>query len=135
MRGLGFGSVGDWFGDHFVRRVNSGRSMSFWLDIWIGVQPLRVVFPRLFLLSIYKEGCVDGFGSWVDGVWRWDIRWRHGLFVLEEALVEDILGLIRSVVLSMEEDFWVWLEDPSDVFSIRLAYARLSEGTSTVFGL
>lgn len=45
LLGSGLGSVNDWFEDRFARKVSSGRSSSFWRDIWNGTQPLRVVLP------------------------------------------------------------------------------------------
>lgn len=64
---LGIG--GDWFEDTVARKMGNGTSTRFWHDSWIGLHPMRLVFPRPFLISVRQEGSVADFGSWVDGVW------------------------------------------------------------------
>lgn len=63
------GCESDWFGDNVARKVINGASTFFWLDTWIGSQPLCVLFPRLFLVLDRYEGWGADFGSWVNGVW------------------------------------------------------------------
>ncbi|PWA37851.1 hypothetical protein CTI12_AA586680 [Artemisia annua] len=37
------------------RKIGNGASTRFWVDIWCGVQPLKVLFPRIFLLDLNKN--------------------------------------------------------------------------------
>lgn len=66
---------------------------------------MRFLFPRHFLVSNRQESRVAEFGSWVEGVWRWDLLWCRRLFVWEEALVSDLLQLIIPVAIKWEEDY------------------------------
>lgn len=43
----------------------------FWHDAWLGDSPLRVRFPRLFLLVMDLNSLVSSCGRWIDGVWEW----------------------------------------------------------------
>lgn len=130
--GSDLGSIEDWFGERFAKKIGNGCSTSFWHDVWVGSQPLRVAFPRLFLVSNCQDGCVVEFGSWVERVWWWHLQWRRRLFVWEEELVEELLGFIRLIPSVHEEDSWVWRGDPSGVFSVKSAYMCLLEGESAL---
>ena len=35
-------------------RVGSGMQTDFWRDIWLGLQPLSVQFPRIFALDDFQ---------------------------------------------------------------------------------
>lgn len=120
-------SSGDWFGDRLVRRLGNGDSILFSHDTWVGLQPLSRVFPRLFLVSNLQEGCVANFGGWVDGVWSWRLVWRRNLFVWEEDLVRDLLLLLQPLILNSDANRWEWVGDVSGVYSVRSAYACLTE--------
>jgi hypothetical protein len=54
----------------FFKRIGNGGETSFWHDRWVGVQPLKDVFPRLFLVSTQKEACVSEVGRRVLGRWE-----------------------------------------------------------------
>jgi hypothetical protein len=48
--------------DIFFRKLGNGGDTIFWHDTWVGVQPLKEVFPRLFLVSTQKECSVSEVG-------------------------------------------------------------------------
>jgi hypothetical protein len=48
--------------DIFFRKLGNGGDTIFWHDTWVGVQPLKEVFPRLFLVSTKKECSVSEVG-------------------------------------------------------------------------
>jgi hypothetical protein len=57
----------NWLDESIIRRVSDGASTSFWSQRWIGDQTLGKAFPRLFSLSIQKEGlCVTWQWGWVS---------------------------------------------------------------------
>lgn len=104
-------------------------------DMWVGSQPLKRLFPRLFLVSDRQEERVGDFGSWVDGWCTWSLPWRHQLFVWEESLERDLLQLILLISLKPKADQWGWLGDSTRVFAFQSAYESIMEMSSTAVGL
>ena len=51
--------VGHWFDDNVRRVVGDGKGTLFWYDNWIGDIPLRLKFPKLFDLAMFKEVTVE----------------------------------------------------------------------------
>ncbi|KAH1063332.1 hypothetical protein J1N35_028319 [Gossypium stocksii] len=48
--------VSKWIRSESVRWViGNGKSVLFWEDIWCGIRPLKVEFPRLFKLATVKN--------------------------------------------------------------------------------
>jgi hypothetical protein len=78
----------DWFSEGVTKKVCNGRMTSFWFDLWLGGVPLRIEFQRLFQVSAESASTVGEMGSWVEGQWAWDLRWRRDLFVWELNLLE-----------------------------------------------
>ncbi|GAU29496.1 hypothetical protein TSUD_360410 [Trifolium subterraneum] len=134
----------DWFAESIVRKVGNGNSTSFWSTIWIGDDPLSVVFPRLFSLSNNNDRMVKDFGEYREGRWIWSFSWRRDLFQWEEDLVAQLRELLDPVVLSLEEDWWRWRPETNGVFSVNSSYKLLvdeleseevlEEAEITVFG-
>lgn len=44
------------------KKVGSGAHTRFWLDLWVGDCTIKVLCPRLFLLSSLLNGMVSSFG-------------------------------------------------------------------------
>lgn len=63
-------SEGGWIWDNLRLKVGDGRVVyKFWTEFWVGDKSLKVLFPRLFNLSIVKKGTVQDMGRWVDDRW------------------------------------------------------------------
>ncbi|XP_039048586.1 uncharacterized protein LOC120189350 [Hibiscus syriacus] len=39
-------------------KAGKGEDVQFWNDVWLGDVPLKLLFPRLYVLSINNQGCV-----------------------------------------------------------------------------
>jgi hypothetical protein len=65
------------------------------------------------------------WNSNVDG--SWNLFWRRRLFVWETELLNDLLLLLNSVTVSVEEDRWNWLGGDGDTFTVSSAYATVVE--------
>jgi len=39
--------------------VGNGKSIKFWEDRWVGAEPLKFKFPRLFSLSVKKDASLN----------------------------------------------------------------------------
>ena len=71
----------NWFTNRVRRKLNNGRTTSFWKDRWIRVEPLCIMFPRLFSLSTQKEAMVGDVVVIQQGVSVWNITWRRVPFI------------------------------------------------------
>jgi hypothetical protein len=115
----------NWISESIRRKVGNGVGTSFWNSNWVGGTPLAVVFPRLYSLSIQKEGTVCDF-LLEDGDTRlWNFLWRRSLFQWEEVLVLRLREVLEFVALNSEEDRWVWVPDLDGSFSVKSAYNLL----------
>lgn len=45
----------------------------------MGDTSLKEAFPRLFRLSSQQTANVSEIGGWVEGVWKWDLKWSRVL--------------------------------------------------------
>ncbi|KAE8655416.1 hypothetical protein F3Y22_tig00117027pilonHSYRG00012 [Hibiscus syriacus] len=63
--------------------MGNGVRIDFWSDFWTGVRSLKEAFPRIYGLVIKKQGKISEFGSWVNGLWSWNIELRRELFSWE----------------------------------------------------
>jgi hypothetical protein len=52
------------FTNHCKFMVGNDSLTSFWLDNWIGDYPLKIAFPRLYLLFSSKSASVADMGRW-----------------------------------------------------------------------
>lgn len=70
---------------------------SFWDDTWYGKYTLRIVFPRLYLLSKQKSFMVGEIYN--SSILDWDLTFRRRLRVWEADQVEDLKWRLSSVSL------------------------------------
>jgi hypothetical protein len=117
----------NWFVDSVTRKVGNGNDTYFWSSKWIGATPLALVFPRLYSLSNQKEKVVSDFIVSQDGRRSWNFLWRRNLFIWEEDLVNNLVNILDSLVLSSEDDCWSWLPDPNKGFSVNSSFKLLSK--------
>jgi hypothetical protein len=115
-----------WWSEAVVRVVGDGSSTSFWLSKWVGEAPLASVFPRLFSLSMHKEGLVNNFCEKIGEVWSWYFSWRRDLFQWELDLVDGLRNYLEPVRLSPEEDRWKWVPGSEGNFTVKSSYAYLA---------
>ncbi|KAL6508840.1 hypothetical protein OROHE_021399 [Orobanche hederae] len=97
------------------RKVGNGLSTRFWEDIWCGNGPLKLKFPRIYLLDHDKSAFVHQRVNpeiWVS-VLRHPPRGGRELTQFQE-----LLSILALVVLSDGHDRWVWQLDNSGVFSV-----------------
>lgn len=57
------GREGCWFWDNLGMEIGDGKE-AFFLGRMSGTHALKERFPRLYLLSTYKDGKVTDMGSW-----------------------------------------------------------------------
>ncbi|XWS10695.1 hypothetical protein CRYUN_Cryun38cG0019600 [Craigia yunnanensis] len=77
-----------------------GSKISFWWDNWNEGGVLKLVFLRIFALSVNKDGKVKDFGYWINNTWSWKINHRRKLFEWELHHWHDLWSLLKRYVVS-----------------------------------
>lgn len=99
-----------WLEQVAVKKMGCGNTIKVWKDVWVGNQSLEHRFPRLFSMSVQQDKLVWEVGSRINGIWRWDIRWRRNFFVWEEDLFHELQEIINNVVITEAEDIYLGVE-------------------------
>lgn len=86
----------DFFLQKFKVIVGNGRRVRFWIDRWINNQSLSAVFPRLFSLSVEKDGTLFEFFHSRGVGTDWNIAFRRLLLAWEEEEVLKLNDLLQS---------------------------------------
>jgi hypothetical protein len=115
----------NWFVSALVKKVGSGNNTKFWSDIWVGEQPLRDRFPRLFGISNQKEDTIASMGGWNDFQWVWNLEWRRQFFEWEQPLYQQLIQIIAQFQPTQQEDMWQWRENVEDGFTVKSCYDLL----------
>ncbi|GAU49947.1 hypothetical protein TSUD_408420 [Trifolium subterraneum] len=116
-------STSDWFSEGIGKKVGDGLMTSFWFETWIGDTPLKVQYQRLFQVLEQITSKVGEMGTWVDGEWVWDLKWRRVLFVWEVDLLDDLMRTLNSIQITNANDNWFWKHDANGIFSVKSAYS------------
>lgn len=90
---LAKGEEVDWFNEEMVRRVSNGATTNFWEVAWRGEVPFMLKFHRRFTISINQEATVQDMWSPNLSGGRWVFNWRRHLFVWENNLLIELLGI------------------------------------------
>jgi hypothetical protein len=114
-----------WLVENIRRRMNNGDSTLFWSQHWIGEASLEVMFPRLFSLSLQRQGTVRDMFEENGIILHWNFNWRRRLFSWEEDLLNVLKVLLEQVRVTEVADCWWWSQDPEGVFSVKSAYSVL----------
>ncbi|GKV48894.1 hypothetical protein SLEP1_g55681 [Rubroshorea leprosula] len=127
--GVGSGSerLSLMLGKGFKWEIGNGSRVAFWDDKWGGDKPLKDLFPRLYALSLNKEGMLKDMGFWREGIWVWDCKWRRscsGRVGEEKERFREIIN--RITVKENKDDSWRWAHSTDGVYSVKEAYDFLA---------
>ncbi|XP_010675656.2 uncharacterized protein LOC104891638 [Beta vulgaris subsp. vulgaris] len=102
------------------KRIGSDSHTRFWFDLWVGDCTLKVLCPRLFLLSALPNGVVSSFGFWDGSKWEWSFEWKRSLRPRDREELLSLLSTLQRVVFdpSKQDDF-IWSPHKSGVFSVK----------------
>ncbi|KAL4312348.1 hypothetical protein GQ457_01G050470 [Hibiscus cannabinus] len=104
----------------FNVQLGDGKSINFWNDTWACEIPLRIKFPRIFVVCQNKSSVVADFGYKVNGVWSWNIPLRRQLFDWELEIWDSLLALLQGGRFSNFNCDWLsWTGSGSGKFSVK----------------
>ncbi|GJS73381.1 RNA-directed DNA polymerase, eukaryota, reverse transcriptase zinc-binding domain protein [Tanacetum coccineum] len=98
-----------------TRKIGNGLDSSFWSDLWCGNQPLKVMFPRIFLLETDKQCSIASRVGLID--WSSVLR-RVPRGGEESSQFNALLSVIGSTSLSDQCDVWQWSLNGLSGFSV-----------------
>ncbi|KAK8596046.1 hypothetical protein V6N12_064546 [Hibiscus sabdariffa] len=112
-----------------------GKSMALWdpvVDKIVEV-PLRVSFPRVFVVCSSKHDFIADFGSKVDGTWSWAIPLRRQLFDWEVEQWNSLMTLLHGFQGNNFIRDWVrWAETGDGSFSVMSLVNKVNDFPSLV---
>ncbi|GAU42698.1 hypothetical protein TSUD_43080 [Trifolium subterraneum] len=114
-----------WFEQGVYKVLGNGNMTRFWVDTWVGEQPLASRFPRLFSISLQQQENVNQLGTMVANCWRWALTWRRNFFSWEIPIYQQLLELIHGFQPKDQEDSWRWRADSGAGFTAKSAYLKL----------
>ncbi|GKF84931.1 RNA-directed DNA polymerase, eukaryota [Tanacetum coccineum] len=91
---------------------------SFWNDVWLSESPLKQCFPRLFALKDDKIVLV--FDKLNDPSLIESFR-RTPRGVIEDSQLNSLAENLAGVILTSQNDTWVWSLEFSGLFSVKSA--------------
>ncbi|GJR07921.1 RNA-directed DNA polymerase, eukaryota [Tanacetum coccineum] len=96
---------------------------SFWKDLWIGDNLLKLSFPRLFALKKNKDISVaDKMNTSISSSFR-----RHVRGGVESQQLDQLSILLDTVILSNMDDRWFWDLNGDGVFQVKDVRSMLDE--------
>ncbi|KAL4383684.1 hypothetical protein GQ457_15G008560 [Hibiscus cannabinus] len=94
--------------------------------------PLRVSFPRIFVVCSFKQGCIADFGTKEDGVWSWDVPLRRQLFDWELEQWNTFMNILNGFRGNNFNSDWVrWVGTRDGVYSVKSLVNKLSDCSSS----
>ncbi|GKA80774.1 RNA-directed DNA polymerase, eukaryota, reverse transcriptase zinc-binding domain protein [Tanacetum coccineum] len=98
-----------------THKIGNGLDSSFWSDLWCGNQPLKVMFPRIFLIETDKQCSIASRVGLID--WS-SVLWRVPRGGKESSQFNALLSIIGSTSLSDQWDVWQWSLNGLSGFSV-----------------
>ncbi|GFS37007.1 hypothetical protein Acr_00g0049160 [Actinidia rufa] len=95
--------VYDSFRRNLVRKIGDGRSIKFWTERSVGNSSFQGLYPRLYNISILKEGYVFDMYKVENGVIKWELPFRRSLFEWEQGLFNELMGILNSTTIDTNE--------------------------------
>ncbi|XP_071712770.1 uncharacterized protein [Rutidosis leptorrhynchoides] len=96
-------------------KIGNGRTTRFWHDTWLGEQPLRCHFNRLFHLDVDLNFCVADIRH--NEYWNWNWQ-RHNIGGRNERALVDLIDMLGNVNCSHEVDTRTWVISNSGSYSV-----------------
>ncbi|XP_028051231.1 uncharacterized protein LOC114255885 [Camellia sinensis] len=107
--------------------MGNGERIHFWTDRWFNDMSLRCEFPRLFSLSVEKDGSLQFFYQRKGLGSDWKLAFRRSLLAWEEEEVQRLNVVLAEVpnLNLVTEDNCLWKANNSGVFTVASVWERL----------
>jgi hypothetical protein len=106
-------------------KVNNGKLLSFWLDIWLDDIPLSQRYPALYELCLNQSSSV--FDVWKE---EWVIKFRVRLHGLLRDQWYALAARLNAVPMNEEANVVIWKWSANKHFSVKSVYDHLSKDVS-----
>ncbi|MCI23323.1 putative ribonuclease H protein, partial [Trifolium medium] len=87
----------DWFGTNVSNVLGDGKDIGFWKEKWIGTEPLRDLFPSLYVKSALQPANLSAMGTWDNNIWSWKLAWSVPITESETAAAAEFFLLLDQV--------------------------------------
>ncbi|GAB2298359.1 hypothetical protein Dimus_038529 [Dionaea muscipula] len=122
-------------------RIGNGISIRFWHDRWIGNQPLKLAFPRLFAAAVHKDLSLDQVICNPSGERCWSLDFGVSLGPRQRSQLHSLFAVIgRPPRLSRILDEVIWVNGARGDLSVKVLYewiagqsGRLGNGLEIVW--
>ncbi|KAJ0545597.1 putative RNA-directed DNA polymerase [Helianthus annuus] len=108
--------------------VGMGEKTLFWVDTWIGNEPLKVQFPNLYQLSSKKKAKIKDVYRSINGGIIWDWGWiRTPNSVEEKQEMDTLKERLQQQKMTQTGDIWVWKNYENQEFCVKNVKLALSQ--------
>lgn len=111
--------------------VGNGESFHFWIDAWLYDEPLRTIYPQLFIIEKNKWATISDRLQVINGskhlIWDWSAAPVSAQQVSE---LFNLLSDIYDFEWKGDTDSWRWTADSSGIYSVKTAKNLLSNGSA-----
>ncbi|KAJ9699196.1 hypothetical protein PVL29_008009 [Vitis rotundifolia] len=123
----------DWCWENMVFNVGKGTRIRFWSDPWCGGEVLSHRFFQLFDLAANKNATVGDVWDQNSRFGGWNLRFLRAFNDWEMHLVADLLQVLSSQRVNVEEDSVFWKDSKNGQFGAKKAYSLLISPNGTSF--
>ncbi|XP_071739899.1 uncharacterized protein [Rutidosis leptorrhynchoides] len=97
------------FKSSFIKSVGDGSTTSFWDEVWIGGEKLRLLFPRLYRFEVTKDAMICDRVDTSTDVTRFKWEWSRSPSGRTAGELDDMSVLISNFKFSgTSKDVWNW---------------------------
>ncbi|RVW90723.1 hypothetical protein CK203_046447 [Vitis vinifera] len=114
-------------------KVGKGTKIRFWKDPWCGEVELARRFPQLFNMAAQRSATVGELWDHNSDLGSWNLRFLRGFNDWELNMVVELLQILRSQRITMEEDLALWKGGKNGKFEVKEAYELLISHSTLLF--
>lgn len=118
----------DW--NRCSKKIGSGSSSYFWHDLWLGAEPLKIKFPKIFSITTFPAATIQNCGFWDGGRWLWTFSWNKSLRrrdICEKLILDQLLSQVS--LDPNNDDHRVWSFDKFGYLSTKSLIFELAKST------
>ncbi|RVW95136.1 putative ribonuclease H protein [Vitis vinifera] len=113
--------------------VGKGTKIRFWKDPWCGDVELARRFPQLFNVAAQRSATVGDLWDQNSGQGGWNLRLIRGFNDWELNSVDELLQILRSQSITLEEDLALWKGGKNGKFDVKEAYGLMISHSTPLF--